>query len=272
MELSQRLKQARLEAGMSQRQLCGDVITRNMLSQIENGSARPSMDTLRYLASQLGKPVSFFLEESFSPSPNQQLVEQAAAAYESGDFSRADALLRQYQQPDPSADREYGLLQFLTLLSLAETALTQHKLPYAATLLEQAEGCSSPYITPELQRRRLLLLAQVRPEQRSNILAQLPPDDRELLLRTEQALQAGDFAKAAALLEAAADRDSSRWHLLRGRTAFGQKQYSEAIEFFRLAETDYPQQTAPTLEQCYLQLGDYKMAYHYACIQRSGKP
>lgn len=34
MELGQRLKQARLEAGMSQRQLCGDVITRNMLSQI----------------------------------------------------------------------------------------------------------------------------------------------------------------------------------------------------------------------------------------------
>ena len=56
MALSQRLKQARLEAGLSQKALCGDRITRNMLSQIENGSARPSMDTLRYLAQQLGKP------------------------------------------------------------------------------------------------------------------------------------------------------------------------------------------------------------------------
>ena len=63
MELGQRLRQARLEAGLSQRQLCGEVITRNMLSQIENGSARPSMETLRYLASRLGKPISFFLEE-----------------------------------------------------------------------------------------------------------------------------------------------------------------------------------------------------------------
>ena len=61
MELGQRIRAARLEAGLSQRQLCGEVITRNMLSQIENGSARPSMDTLQYLAAQLGKPVSFFL-------------------------------------------------------------------------------------------------------------------------------------------------------------------------------------------------------------------
>ena len=53
MELGQLLKQARLEAGLTQRQLCGGKITRNMLSQIENGSAKPSMDTLRYLAERL---------------------------------------------------------------------------------------------------------------------------------------------------------------------------------------------------------------------------
>ena len=50
MELGQKLRLARQEAGLSQRQLCGEVITRNMLSQIENGSAKPSMETLRYLA------------------------------------------------------------------------------------------------------------------------------------------------------------------------------------------------------------------------------
>ena len=51
MELGEKLRLARQEAGLSQRQLCGDVITRNMLSQIENGSAKPSMETLRYSAS-----------------------------------------------------------------------------------------------------------------------------------------------------------------------------------------------------------------------------
>ena len=57
MELGEKLKQARLESGLSQRQLCGDTITRNMLSLIENGAARPSMDTLTVLAARLGKPV-----------------------------------------------------------------------------------------------------------------------------------------------------------------------------------------------------------------------
>jgi len=58
MELGDKLRQARIEAGLSQRQLCGEEITRNMLSLIENGSAKPSMKTLQYLAGRLGKTVS----------------------------------------------------------------------------------------------------------------------------------------------------------------------------------------------------------------------
>ena len=61
MELGEKLRQTRLELGLSQRQVCGDTITRNMLSRIENGQAKPSMKTLQYLASVLQKPVGYFL-------------------------------------------------------------------------------------------------------------------------------------------------------------------------------------------------------------------
>ena len=71
--MGQLLRQARQEAGLSQRALCGDRITRNMLSQIENGTARPSMATLQYLADALGKPVSYFLGETVL-TDNQQLM------------------------------------------------------------------------------------------------------------------------------------------------------------------------------------------------------
>ena len=54
MELGEKLRQARMNAGLSQRQLCGEVITRNMLSLIEHGSAKPSMETLKLLADRLG--------------------------------------------------------------------------------------------------------------------------------------------------------------------------------------------------------------------------
>ena len=155
MELSQKLKQARLDAGLSQKALCGDRITRNMLSQIENGSARPSMDTLRYLAAQLGKPLSYFLEDDAVTSPNQALMEQVRAA------SPSDALhlLGSYKAPDPTFDAERWLLEALTCLILAEDALSQGKPAYARSLLERAQvaGSRTPYYTAANESRRLFL-------------------------------------------------------------------------------------------------------------------
>ena len=78
MEIGDRIKQARLDAGLSQRQLCGEVITRNMLSLIESGKARPSMDTLTYLAEQLGKPVGHFLGEQSGSEQAIELARQCA--------------------------------------------------------------------------------------------------------------------------------------------------------------------------------------------------
>ena len=100
MELGEKLRQARLEAGLSQRQLCGEEITRNMLSLIENGSAKPSMKTLQYLAGRLGKNVSFFLEETAVLSPNQQVMEQAEKALQAGQFDAVLAVLEDYRAPD----------------------------------------------------------------------------------------------------------------------------------------------------------------------------
>ena len=63
MELGSKIKEARLEAGLSQKQLCGDQITRNMLSSIENGKAQPSLSTIQYIANMLKVPVGFLLAE-----------------------------------------------------------------------------------------------------------------------------------------------------------------------------------------------------------------
>ena len=116
MELGAKLRQARLELGLSQRQLCGDVITRNMLSQIENGSARPSMDTLTYLAGRLNRPVSYFLEETAFVSSNTSCIANARQAYIEGCFADALQILQEYQSPDALLDAEFGLLKYLALL------------------------------------------------------------------------------------------------------------------------------------------------------------
>ena len=73
MTLGEKLRQARVAAGLSQRQLCGQHMTRNQLSMLENNHAMPSLETLYYLAGQLGKSVSYFLEGEQS-----RLLESAA--------------------------------------------------------------------------------------------------------------------------------------------------------------------------------------------------
>ena len=120
MELGQRLKQARLEAGLSQRQLCGEEVTRNMLSQIENGAAKPSMATLSYFAARLGKPVSYFLEENAILSPNQEVMTRARAAVLEGAGQTLLKILEDYRKPDATFDAEFQLLSRLGALDAAE--------------------------------------------------------------------------------------------------------------------------------------------------------
>ena len=164
MHLGEKLRLARQEAGLSQRELCGDRITRNMLSQIENGSASPSVSTLRFLAQRLGKPVSFFLEEDGAVSCNLETMELARKAWDRGDFAQAAQALRDFREPDPVFQREWELLRLLTALALAEQALEEKREPYARELLEQAEALLDrmAYALPELHRRSVLLRARLR--------------------------------------------------------------------------------------------------------------
>lgn len=63
MNIGKKIKNIRTEKLMTQSELAGDVITRNMLSQIENGSAQPSLSTVKYLAGKLGVPAGYLLSE-----------------------------------------------------------------------------------------------------------------------------------------------------------------------------------------------------------------
>ncbi|MTQ98742.1 helix-turn-helix domain-containing protein [Lawsonibacter faecis] len=82
MTLGQKIKEARLSRGMTQKELVGDAITRNMLSKIENDSAAPSMRTLEYLAGALGLPAGYFLDQApISDGTVPDGLDEARAAY-----------------------------------------------------------------------------------------------------------------------------------------------------------------------------------------------
>jgi len=62
--LGKKLKEARLAKKMTQSDVVGSYITRNMLSQIESGAAFPSIRTLEYLSGVLEVPMSELLTDS----------------------------------------------------------------------------------------------------------------------------------------------------------------------------------------------------------------
>ena len=266
MALGEKLKQARLEAGLSQRQLCGDVITRNMLSQIENGSAKPSMDTLRYLAARLEKPMGYFLEEDAQCSPNHQRMLAAREAMERGDDFAVLESLREFREPDPIFAVERNLLEYLALLGAAQQALADDRRLFALDLLSRAERLESIY-TRHLRRQRLFLLARAGGKI-TEVVGMLPGLDEELMLRAEAALHREAPERAIHLLESGENRDAARWNLLRGQACMMMGDYREAATYLHRAEDSCPQETAPMLEQCYRELEDFKQAYHYACIQK----
>ena len=61
--MGKKIRALRLEKGMTQAALAGDTVTRNMLSQIENGLAQPSVATIIELAEKLDVPTAYFFSE-----------------------------------------------------------------------------------------------------------------------------------------------------------------------------------------------------------------
>jgi len=63
MNIGEKIRELRIAKLMTQSELAGTHITRNMLSCIENGNAQPSLSTILYIAERLNVPAGFLLAE-----------------------------------------------------------------------------------------------------------------------------------------------------------------------------------------------------------------
>lgn len=63
-DLGSRIKKLRKEKKMTLAELAGDRLTKGMLSLIENGKAKPSMDSLHYIAEQLNVDISTLVNDN----------------------------------------------------------------------------------------------------------------------------------------------------------------------------------------------------------------
>ena len=270
MSIGTRIYEARLERGLSQRELAGETITRNMLSLLEHDQANPSLETLRYLAGRLGKKISYFLEEDSLELPGLEPLLQARKAYADGEYFRCLELLEQVESEN-ILGRERELLWAEATLAGAEQALEQGKGLYCRTLLQRAAPRlrSCPYAASAVCARMNFLLAKSAktPQELRSAAAQLPDPDGLLMVKADAALAGENPGRAAALLDAVENRDGVRWSILRGNAAFGQENWEEALYYYQKAEPQAPGEVRKGMQLCYAKLKNFEKAYEYATME-----
>lgn len=82
--LGKKIKKARLDLRLTQQDVAGNFITRNMLSKIESDVATPSIKTIKYLAERLNKPISYFLNNEYDKT--QSIDKDSKVCFEHASF------------------------------------------------------------------------------------------------------------------------------------------------------------------------------------------
>jgi tetratricopeptide (TPR) repeat protein len=109
--LGARVRQLRVNRGLTQTELAGDRFSKEYVSQIERGKTRPTAETIAWMAARLGVDASF-LETGVSSDARERaagLVSRAEAAAESRRFDDAATILAGVPEEELAAAPELGL-------------------------------------------------------------------------------------------------------------------------------------------------------------------
>lgn len=135
--LGEKIKKTRLMRGMTQSSIADGKITRNMLSCIENGTAKPSLDTLQYIAERLSVPVEFLIsdDDNLAFYQKKQLINKIYRAYDAKNYSACIALIENISETDD----ELNFLLADSYSELGKQNTARGSLLKAIECLERAE-------------------------------------------------------------------------------------------------------------------------------------
>ena len=137
MDIGKKIKKLRTEKLMTQSELTGGEITRNMLSRIENGAALPSLGTVVYLASKLGVPAGYLLSEGEEEFIYRKtaVMKNIRRAYTDENFELCrDICLTEFEE----FDDELELIYTDCCLGVAEENIRNGRLHRACDFLDEA--------------------------------------------------------------------------------------------------------------------------------------
>ncbi len=135
-ELGKKIKEARIARKMTQSEVVGDFITRNMLSQIESGSATPSIKTLEYLSRVLDVPLFQLMPDQIEQKEDPLVaLEKAKRLLAKGAYEKVIELEKEY--PKELFD-EFSAIFSYACLRLAKQSLFSENYQEAARLSQKS--------------------------------------------------------------------------------------------------------------------------------------
>ena len=138
MHIGEKIKTLRMSKLMTQSELAGNCITRNMLSSIEHGTALPSLPTAMYIAERLNVPVGYLLAQDGDELAYRKMtaIGNIRTALAASDFAGALALVSAVD--GAGGDDELSLIRARCEYGLAHADLLRGNLRAAAAGFDRA--------------------------------------------------------------------------------------------------------------------------------------
>jgi tetratricopeptide (TPR) repeat protein len=151
--LGQRLRQARVAAGLTQSELAESRFSKQYVSQIERDQLRPADDTLRWLADRVGVDPQYLATgvDGRERERLESLVVRGEAALEAHDYAEAISLLADALPPESGGD-----LQLRALLAEAWARMYIGEMREALPLLARARLVSEGPSFSDVDRAEVL--------------------------------------------------------------------------------------------------------------------
>ncbi len=151
--IGERVRQLRKRRGLTQTELVGERMTRNMLSLIENGTSLPSLPSLVYLAEKLEVPVDYFL----SPTEEERflklsIIEELRQSFGAERF--VDCITRLQTFPASAVDDEIAWIGVQAHLRISMVYAAAFELRSATQSLKNAQDLvpKSVYVGEDIKK------------------------------------------------------------------------------------------------------------------------
>ena len=281
--LGKKIKAIRKELCLTQNYVAEGIVTRNMLSRIENGYVTPSLDTLTRLAERLEVPVGYLIDDRDDGTKlkNERLLSMIKAEFEKENFELCLQYLGNLEYFPEQKNRLYACSELLYGMQMA---YGESKLKDTQILISNALK-NEKYLTAKMISDGLCMRALIdgfsydnESGNEENVIIGIKKfaktsTDLAVLAGVLNVIKTEDIKSAEIMLDNSIIENKALYCLISGRIAFTKDDYKTALSKFIEALSG----SLPSPIRCYCltllekvcaQQKDFERAYSYMKMRK----